>query len=317
LPGVEYAAMTTLLPLSGFNSDMGFSIEGRPAPPRDVSRSAWYQAVTPSYLAAVGTGIVRGRGIAETDGPESTRVVVINETFARRHFGGEGPLGQRVNFDDPANPVWWEIVGVAQDTRHFDLRGAVPPALYVPFTQLPSRTLFFAVRSARAAASVIADVRAVLALQDPELSAGQIDSLDQLVGNSLAPEHFVSLLVGLFAASALSLAAVGLYGVVSHHVNARMREMGVRRVLGAGPKHTTGLILRDSMLFVGVGLALGLAGSAGLTRLLGTLLYGVEHRDPATFLTALVVLGSAALLAGLLPARRAARVDPAEVLKEG
>jgi putative ABC transport system permease protein len=241
---------------------------------------------------------------------------VINEAFARRYFPGEDPLGRRLNFDDPTAPVWWDIVGVAGDVRHFGVRGDARPSLYAPLAQFPARTLFYVVRSPREPGALTSDVRNALATVDAGLAAGQIARLDELVARSLAPERFLATLVSLFAGIALALAVVGFYGIVSYTVSTRLKELGVRLALGASGREVALLVLRKSALIAAAGLALGLLGSAALTRLLGTLLFDVEAGDPATFLVATALLAGAALLASLLPARRAAGVHPAVVLRE-
>jgi ABC-type antimicrobial peptide transport system permease subunit len=212
--------------------------------------------------------------------------------------------------------VWWEIVGVAHDVKHFSVRGEMPPALYAPFEQRRTRTAFYVVRSERDLESLVADIRGALSSLDDELAAGQISSLEDFVGGALARDRFVTFLLVLFAGVALTLAVVGLYGVVSYNVNTRLREMGVRLVLGASGGDVAALVVRRSLLVVGVGLLAGVLGSVGLTRFLDTLLFGVGTMDPLTFVSAAGLLAVAATLASLLPARRAARVHPSEVLRE-
>jgi predicted permease len=316
IPGVESAAMTTALPLAGLDSDMGFTIEGRPVPAPDQMQSVWYQTVSPSLLETLGTPVVMGRGIQATDDASAPPVVVVNETFARRYFPGESAVGKRLNFDNPAEPIWWEIVGVAHDAKHFGVRDEVRAALYAPFPQFPARTHFYVIRSTREEASLTADVRRTIASVDEGLAAGQVAPLTALVRDALAPSRFVAMLLSLFAGVALSLAVLGLYGVVSYNVNTRLREMGVRLALGASGGKVGALVLRRSLTVVGIGLLVGFAGSIGLTRFLGALLFGVSASDPVSFAGAAAVLGAAAVVASLLPARRAASVDPSEVLRE-
>jgi predicted permease len=316
IPGVEAVAMTSSLPLAGFDSDRGFTIEGRAVPPPEQAQAVWYQAVSPGLLGTIGTLVLRGRGILAGDATDGPRVVVINEAFGRRWFPGEDPLGRRLNFDDPAAPVWWEIVGVARDVKHFSVRDEARASLYVPFTQMRPRTQFWVVRSERDIAALTADVRNVIASVDRELAAGQIMPLGELVRGALAPERFVTMLLTLFAAVALTLAVVGLYGVVSYNVNTRLREMGVRLALGASGALVAALVVRRSLVVVGVGLLAGVVGSIGLTRLLRGLLFGVEPGDLLTHAAAVALLSGAAVAASLLPARRAASVDPSEVLRE-
>jgi putative ABC transport system permease protein len=295
---------------------MGFTIEGRPAPPPNQPQAVWYRAVTPGYFETLAIDLVNGRGLQPGDDAQAPRVVVINETFARRYFPDQDPIGQRLNFDDPANPVWWSIVGVAENVKHFELRGDEVTALYLPHAQFGTRTVFYTVRSARDSDAVAAEVRAALAELDPELAATQVMTLGQRIGSKLAPERFVTMLLSLFALTALALAVVGLYGVVSQTVNASLREMGVRLALGANGAKVASLVLSRSLMLVGIGLVTGLAGSVGLTRYLESQLFEVGTIDPVTFVVATAVLTAATLVASLLPARRAAKVAPAEVLRE-
>jgi predicted permease len=319
LPGVQSVGATSSLPLSNLDGaccDMGFTIDGQPVPPPTQPQAVWYRAVTPNYLATAQTKLVSGRGIEQGDDAQAPRVVVINEAFARRYFPNQDPIGQRLNFDDPTNPVWWSVVGVATNIKFFDLRNEERIALYLPHAQFNTRTAFYVLRSDRDPSALAAEVREVLAELDPELAATQVMPFTQRIGDALASERFVTMLLSLFAAAALTLAVVGLYGVVSHTVNASLREMGVRIALGASGSEVATLVVSRSLTLVAIGLAMGLAGAAGLTRFLESQLFGVEASDPTTLMVATAMLGSAALLASLLPARRAARVAPSEVLRE-
>jgi putative ABC transport system permease protein len=242
-------------------------------------------------------------------------VVVVNETLAGRYFPGEDPIGRRLNMGRADAPEWWQIVGVARDVKHFSVRGEARNALYAPLVQWQGRTMFHVVRSERDAESLVPEVRATIASLDPELAAGQIAPLSELVGSDLAPDRFVTMLVSLFAMAAVTLAVVGLYGVVSYDVSTRLREMGVRLALGAQPRAVGVLVLRRSLQVVAVGLVLGLLGSAVLARFMESLLYDVGAADPLSLVGGSLLLASAAGLAALIPARRAGRVDPVEVLR--
>jgi predicted permease len=315
LPGVESVGATSALPLAGFDSDQGFAIEGRPAPPPDQPQGVWFRVSTPAFLETAGIEIVRGRGLEAADDGGSVPVVVVNETLAGRYFPGEDPIGRRLNMGRADAPEWWQIVGVARDVKHFSVRGEARNALYAPLVQWQGRTMFHVVRSERDAESLVPEVRATIASLDPELAAGQIAPLSELVGSDLAPDRFVTMLVSLFAMAAVTLAVVGLYGVVSYDVSTRLREMGVRLALGAQPRAVGVLVLRRSLQVVAVGLVLGLLGSAVLARFMESLLYDVGAADPLSLVGGSLLLASAAGLAALIPARRAGRVDPVEVLR--
>jgi putative ABC transport system permease protein len=212
--------------------------------------------------------------------------------------------------------VWWPLGGVAGTTTLFGGRDPAPTALYLPLAQFNTRTAFYVLRSSREPDALVSEVRAALAAQDPELAATQVMPFQQRIGTAMAAERFVTMLLSLFAATALALAVVGLYGVVSHNVNASLREMGVRLALGASGAMVAKLVITRSLLVVAIGLGVGLVGAAGLTRFLESQLFEVGAADPPTFLIAASILTGAALLATVLPARRAATVHPSEVLRE-
>ncbi|MEJ2204702.1 MAG: ABC transporter permease [Gemmatimonadota bacterium] len=315
LPGVDAVGSTSWLPLTGFGSDVTFNIEGRPVAPPGQEQAVWFRRVTPGYPDAMGMRLVAGRWLTASDDENAPRVVVINDGLARRHFPGENPVGQRLNLGDPENPRWWEIVGIATEVRYFGIRGDSRDALYLPFHQAPTSTVFVVLRSGREAAALASETRTIVAEMDPSLAVASVRPLETVVADALGPERFVTLLLGLFAAVALVLAVVGLYGVVSYGVSQRMREMGVRLALGAESGRIRGLILGQSLILVGVGLALGVGGGLAATRLMERLLFGVSATDPWTFGVVAAVLTAVALVATAVPARRAARVDPIVVLR--
>ena len=315
LPGVSSVGATGSLPLAGFNGDMGFTIEGRPVPPPGTSQAVWYREVTPPLLQTLRIAIVRGRGIEAGDDEQAPRVVVVNEALARRYFPDFDPIGQRLNFNDPDEPIWWEIVGVAGDVKHFGIRGEARDALYIPFSQMATRTMFYALRSDRDLTALAAEVRGALSELDPNLAAARLEPFATYAGDAVAPDRFVTMLLLLFAAVAMTLAAVGLYGVVSYQVNGRLREMGVRMALGARGGEVAALVVRRSLAVVAIGLLIGLAGALSLTRFMESLLFEISATDPLTFVAVAAVLTAAATLAAALPARRAAAVDPVEVLR--
>jgi len=316
VPGVTSVGATSNLPLGGLNSDVSFTIEGRPVPPPDQLQAVWFRRVTPAFHETLRVPIVRGRGIRASDDAEAPRVVVINETLARRYFPGEDPIGRRLNLGDAEDPVWWEIVGVAKDVKHFSLRGEARNALYASFAQAPTRTMFFVMRSERDLGAVTSEARSVLAALDPDLAASGLDPMERYVSDALAAERFLTTLLTLFAVVATTLAVVGLYGVVSYNVSSRVRELGVRLALGATGGDVGVLVVRRSLQVVAVGVAAGLAAALLLARLMASLLFGVGAFDPLTLAGVTALLTAAAVVASALPARRAARVDPTKVLRE-
>jgi len=314
LPGVEAVGATSWLPLTGFGSDTGFHIEGRPLPARGKEHAVWFRRITPGYPAAMGLRLEAGRWITSADDETAPRVVVINDGMARRYFAHENPLGQRLNLGDAEKPVWREIVGVVAEARYFGIRGDSRDALYLPYDQAPSAGIFFAVRSTRGVDALAPEIRKTVAAVDPSMAVAQIRSMESIVADALGPDRFVTLLIGLFAGVALALAVVGLYGVVSYGVSRRLREMGVRLALGAEGSDIRGLVLGQSLRLVGLGLVLGVGGALIVTRMMSKLLFGVSAADPWIFGGVALLLAAVALAASVVPAARASRVDPVRVL---
>ncbi len=315
LPGVRAVGTTTWLPLSGFGTDVSFNIEGRPIPEPGQRHAVWFRRITPGYPQAIGMRLVAGRWITASDDDKAPRVVVINEGLAARYFPGESPLGHRINLGNPSDPRWREIVGVAAEARYFGIRGDSRDALYLPYAQAPSRPVLMAVKTDRDPAALAGEVRTAIHGLDPSMPVAAMRPMNALVSNALGPDRFVTLLIGLFATVALILAVVGLYGVVSYGVGLRLREMGVRLALGAESGDIRGLVLGQSLRMVGMGVVLGVGGGLLLTRVLRSLLYGVSATDPWTYVGVAVGLTAVAGAASLIPAARAARVDPMRVLR--
>lgn len=320
VPGVGVVGIASGLPLDGRATDTNFLVEGEPTPEPGSIPATWYRQVTPGFFEALGVTPVAGRLPTAMDDAMSPRVVVISEAFVRRHFPGEDPVGRRLNFGSPEDPAWATVIGVVADLRGYGIRDdAVLVESFIPLEQQPSSALAFALRVQPGVSDpegVLSSVRAAVAAVDPALAVARPGSLDRLVAAALATDRFVMSLVGLFAAVALLLASVGLYGVVSYGVGTRRREMGVRMALGARGGNVVGLVLRGSLSWVAAGLVAGCLAAALLTRLLRGLLFGVEPTDPVTFLAVPSLLALVALLAALGPARRAALTDPVQVLRE-
>lgn len=316
LPGVEAAGLVSILPLSGGGTDSDFFMEGRPLPPPGQAPVTWLRQASHGYMESLGMDPVRGRALqpADLDGP---RVLVVNETFARLWYPGEEVLGKRINLGDPESPTWWEVVGVVPDQRGYGLReDGIRSEILLPIQQAPSRGVTATLRVERGDPAALAPtVREAVAAFDPALAVAGLQPMTDYVGDALAQDRFVTLLLTLFAVVALLLASVGLYGVVSRGVAERRQEMGVRLAMGARPGSLRTLVLRRSLGLVGVGVALGILGALGVTRALGGLLFGIEPMDPLTFLLVAGVLAGVATAATLIPAARAARTDPATVLR--
>ena len=315
LPGVTSVASINSLPLSGFDGDADFKLEGEAPPPPGKEHVAWIRRVTPGYFETMGISVTSGRDFTAGDDENAPLVVMINSTMAGRFYADRDPVGMRVYFGDPENPIYRDIVGVVEDVKNFGLRNESRNAIYFPFAQVAVSNMFVVIETVNAPESMAATVRRVLAEIDPALAAGNVSSMSSVVTRSLGAERFNAMLFSLFAILAFVLAAVGLYGVVSYNVNQRMHEMGLRIALGAAGGDIRRLIITKILVLVGMGIAMGIAGLFAVGRLVQGLLFGVGATDPLTFGIAALLLAGVAVLAGALPARRAARVDPVAVLK--
>jgi predicted permease len=318
MPGVVSAAATNSLPLAGNDGDANFRIEGAPPPEPTQEPVAWIRRITGGYFTTMRQELVAGRDFNAMDGAGAPNVVIVNETLARRHFGDppRDALGKRVAFGGGPDPIWRTIVGVVADTRHFGIRDGTRPAMYFPYEQVPSLGMSVVMRTAGDPAALAPEARAAVSDVDGALAASSVAPLSELVDAAVVNDRFVTGLLGAFALLALVLAAVGLYGLVSYGVTRRMREMGIRLALGAGDHHMLRLVLGGGLGLTGVGVALGVIGSLALTRVLGSLLYGVSATDPATFGAVVAVLSGVAVAASWIPAHRARRADPVTVLRQ-
>ncbi|HKY33330.1 MAG TPA: ABC transporter permease [Candidatus Polarisedimenticolia bacterium] len=315
LPGVRSAGVVNYLPLSGWWGTAGFRIEGRPEPgPGDVP-SADHRLATPGYFETMRIGLARGRLFTDRDDPRAPRVAIVNEALSRRHFPGEDPLGRRVRLGSGENAFSAEIVGVIRDIRHFGPGEPAHDEIYFPFAQSPWPLQCMVIRGDGDPSALASSVRAAIWSVDADQPIMHLRPLDALAAETLAVPRISGVLLAGFAALALLLAAVGVYGLMADAVAARAREIGVRVALGAAPGDVSRLFLRQGMVMTGIGLACGLAGAAALTRVLGSLLHGVAVLDPVSFGGAAAVLSAAALAACWIPARRATRLDPIEVLR--
>ncbi len=313
IPGVESAGAVSSLPLGGSDTDTSFFIEGRPAPPPNQEPVAWYMSVSPNYFKSMSMRMIRGRPISAGDLENTTQVVVISETMADRYFSGEDPIGRRIGNGRPDG--WRTIVGIAADVRHFGIDQDPRPSMYFPLAQLPSRRLFLTVRTGTDPVSVAPAVRRILTSIDPNLAPANLSTMEEIASESLSLQRFTLLLIGIFAALALILAAAGIYGVMSYAVTQRTREIGIRMALGAQSSSILRMVVTQGMLLTLTGLLCGLAGAFGLTRLMTSLLFEVSEVDPATFAAVSLIMLVIAFLACLIPARRAAKVDPLNTLR--
>ena len=315
LPGVERAALAGQIPLGGNYDTWGMRVEGRQVADADVPDVERF-SVTPDYLATMRIPILRGRGISDADTDSAEPVIVLGERAAAEIFPAEDPIGKRVRIGGPERP-WRRIVGIAGDVRHRALDTAPNLQMYIPQSQLTDSFLVLAVRTQHEHPERLAPaIRDIVRSLDPSVPVYEVATMASLVERSAARQRFVMRLLSGFAAIALVLAAVGLYGVISYAVSRRAREVGVRMALGASELDIVRLVVSGGLRAIAAGMLTGLAGALLLTRYLETLLYGVDARDPVTLLAAIGVLTLVALAAHGIPLRRAIRIDPAIALRQ-
>jgi putative ABC transport system permease protein len=281
-----------------------------------VNQGCNFTFTTPGYFDAMGVPLLSGRGFQPGDDAQNEPVIIINRRFAELFFGDSDPIGQRLHVGFDLQPLR-RIVGVVGDTRHSTLTDEINPGIYAPYYQVPwGGSLALAVRSTLPSETVVSTVRGALLQAEPALRVYGAATVHQVLSDSVARPRFTTLLVGLFSFIALLLAAVGIYGVIRYNVGRRTHEIGVRIALGADAGEIVGLIMRQGVLLVVVGLVLGGVAALFTTRVLSSQLYGVSATDPATYIGVGVVLAAVALAASYLPARRATRVDPVNALRQ-
>jgi len=319
LPGVERAGLLRLLPLATPIGDWGMTIEGY-TPPPGVSTPGDWQVATAGGPEALGERLITGRWLTDQDTDGAIDVALINETMAQKYWGGQEAIGKRFRMGGADRP-WITIVGIVGNVRHNGVTSEIKSKFYRAHGQFhrssgnPARNMTLVVKTAGTPLLMIPAVRREVRALDGNLPIAAIRSMQDVVDTSIATPRLTGWLLGVFAALALALAAVGVYGVLSYVVTHRRQEIGVRIAMGAGPGRVLGLILRGGMLLAGTGIALGLALAAITTRLIAALLHGVEPLDPVTFAVAPAILLLVALGASLIPAWRATRVDPAQTMK--
>ena len=312
LPGVETAALSSVVPLGG-DSDMSVLVEGRPLPRNDAESDAvWYRLVSADYFRAMQIPLTRGRTFAPR---EAAPAVVVSEPTARRFWKDENPIGRRIRFGSGDDAPWFTVVGVAGEVRMRGPRGESRSEVYLPYWQFPELGTNVILKSSGRPDALAAPLRQTVREIDPDLPVASIRPMTAIVAESIEQPRFLALLVGLFAASALVLAAVGIYGLIAFAVAQRTQEIGVRMALGAGRGDVVRLVVFDAMKLTAIGLALGAAGAAAVAESLQSQLFGVTPIDPATFAVAALALGGTAIVACLIPAVRAARVDPMVALR--
>ncbi len=317
LPGVEAVGGANPLPFSGNDNVLSFTIAGQPPLAPGNHPDASYVVVQPGHFLAMKIPVRSGREFDQRDNESALQVALVNDAFVRRFLPPGNPIGQRILLDDDdggSTPL--EIVGVVGDAKQNQLGEAIIPEISRPFAQAPGRRVWIVLRTAQANPSGLeASVRRLIQEQDPEVFVGNLQPMRELIGRGLAQPRFNMLLLGVFAAIALILAAIGIYGVIAYSVAQRTREIGIRMALGAQRGDMLAMVLRQSLTVVAIGLGIGLVAAFGATRLLSSLLYGVGANDLFTYAAVIFLLGGAALLASYIPARRAMKVDPMVALR--
>lgn len=316
LPGVQAAGTVSELPLSGQENDTFFTIEGKPAAAfGSESNDANVRFVSPDYFNALSIPLKRGRSFDNHDGLNTQRVAVVNERFVERYFPGEEAIGKHlvIDFGEPLNA---EIVGVVGSIRHSSLaQQNASPEMYLTSTQSPPFGVNLVVRAAGDPAQLTSAIRSAVQSLDKDIPIYNVKTMEQRVSESASQPRFRTLLLGLFAALALALASIGIYGVISYSVTQRTHEIGLRVALGAQARDVLKLIITQGMKMALVGVALGLAGAFAVTRVMSSFLFGVSANDPSTFVGVSLLLTTVAFLACYIPARRATRVDPMVALR--
>jgi putative ABC transport system permease protein len=274
--------------------------------------------VRANYFQALGIPLRRGRTFAATDGLDGSRSVVVSESVARRFFPDGDAIGQRIYMGTSENRVVpdSEIVGIVADVKQIGLAEERPQAVYVPHALVPDISSFtFAIRTTGDPAALAPAARQVIRDLDPGVPLIRVQTMDEIIGRTVAPARSSTVLIGLFAAVALTLALVGVFGVLSYTVSQRTTELGIRMALGASAQQVTWNVLGQGLMPVGVGVAIGVAGALFLTRFMQSLLFGVTPTDPVTFAAVALLLGTTAAAAAYVPARRATHVDPVKALR--
>jgi putative ABC transport system permease protein len=320
LPGVTKAGAVNIVPISGNGNNNGpFQIVGRPPFPTGQEPFVEFRVATPGYFEAIGNTLRQGRSFTEQDDANAARVVLINETFARRFFRGQEPIGQRLDFGGGANETR-EVIGVVADVKNDDLDEQADASVYLPYAQNVWGTMNVVIHASpagglqdptRLASAVRSEVHAL----DPNLPVYNVKTVSQMIDERISPKRLMTYILGVFALVALLLAAVGIYGVMSYAVTQRTREIGIRIALGAQTLDVLKLVVKNGLVLALIGVVIGLPAAFALTRLLANFLFNVTPTDAVTFAVVSISLIVVALFACYVPARRATKVDPLVALR--
>ncbi|HKP05402.1 MAG TPA: ABC transporter permease [Chthoniobacterales bacterium] len=317
VPGVEAAGGVNPIPLGDNQRSQSFMPSGAAPLPRGNHPGASYLLAKPDYFKTMKIPVLQGRDFTRADTKDSPLVIMINEAFAQKHFPGKNPIGQQVMVDQAQNKVdTREVIGVVANTRHDSLAEPQGPEMYIPFAQDPGRSLDIVLRvSSTNLVGLNGDVKRAIHEVDKDTYVPTLEPMTAFVDRHLAQPKFNMLLLAVFAGVAMVLAAIGIYGVIAYSVTQRTREIGIRMALGAQKAQMLGMVLRQSMTLVIIGIVVGFVVALAATRVMATLLYGVGANDVSIYAAVILLLGAAAMLASYVPARRAMKVDPMVALR--
>ena len=316
LPGVKSATLISNAPMSGWSSNTTASIEA--AAKGQGSYNVRWQKVGPDFFPTMGIPVIAGRGILRSDTPASPHVAVVDETFARKFLPGQNPIGRRLSLSDKYDPAdSFEIVGLVKPVELTDPQSSLRPKAYMPFVDFPHnpREMFFEVRSQGPPAAVVSELRDVVHQADPSLPLMNLKTQKEATSDALLMERLFAKLTTVFGLVALLLAMIGLYGTMAYAVTRKTHEIGIRMALGASPRDILAMAIGQGITLTLFGVAIGVAGALGITRLIGSMIFGVTPYDPLTFVAVAAILGAVASLACYIPARRAMRVDSLVALR--
>jgi putative ABC transport system permease protein len=313
---VTNAAFTMSLPIDGSQWNSIFIVADKPAPQRSQLPSAAFTPVSAGFFETMGIRLLRGRLLGDADTPTSPATIVINETLAKALWPGEDAVGKHLKQGWPEDKgTWREVVGVVADVKFNGLANDTPLQVYLPLTQESSTSLIIAARTAVDPMSIVPTLEAAARDINKDMPLFQTATMDQVLETSIAQQRLSLIVMVTFAVVALTLASLGLYGVIAHAVTERTHEIGVRMALGAEARHVLGLMIRQGLTTTAIGVAIGVAGAVALSRWIQDLLFGVTATDPATFAAVVATLLAVALVACYVPAWRATRVDPTMALR--
>jgi len=320
MPDVERAALVTSLPLEQ-GSDILFTIEGGAgSPPSSAALDADFRSISPEFFRIMRIPLLRGRIFSKFDDAATEPVAVINLAMAGMFWPNQDPIGQRIWVGKPMGPEWTEpsprvIVGIVGDIHESSLAEAPEPTIYTPYAQRPVAEPYFVIRTRQAPLSALPEIRAAIHQVDRDIALAEIRTMEEVLSASVTDSRFLTILLGLFGALALFIAAIGVYGVISYSVSQRTHEIGVRMALGAERKEVLKLVVGQGLKLAVIGVVLGVVAALALTRFMASVLYGVKPTDALTFGAVSLVLLAVALSASYIPARRATRVDPMVALR--